>query len=378
MEMTDMHLNAPSQLAGVTARLLMAATALRKRLRQLPAAGRRLVAAALRLGRATRLFGVGSVVRAFSATPLYWTRRSWQLAAPLASRIAPVAGRVTGLLLVAGLARQSIKRALAWVAPQPRIAERWLQSQNSRIKGTLAVASRTSAFWLTGSAITAARWVKGFAARSTSNPRVIRPVHALAVAVATSCWAFLSPLAAVGVAGLAVTSFLCGASRPAAARNATGPVTQLVEPAVTDELNSEELSKEELSAIYDAMLKVEDALPKAVALLHLAAETGQSASRSYATNLITDCQQTLAHLEELSGELRARLADPADTANTNLELAHDIEALLIRLHPHLAECEPLMEPTAAASATSPNAEHLRRRKAAAARSRNKKAGQRRP
>jgi hypothetical protein len=376
--MTDMQLNAPSQLGGVTTRLLMAATALRKRLRQLPRTGRRLVAAAVRLGRATRLFGVGSVARAFLATPLYWTRRLWQLAAPIARRIAPRAGQVAGLLLVTGLARQPLRRVWARLAPQVRLAGRWLQSLQLRAKGTLAVGCRTSVLWLTRSAMIAAGWVKSVSGTSSSGPRAIRPVHALVVAVATSCWAFLSPLAAAGVAGLAVTSFLCGASRPAAARNATGPVTQLVEPAVTDELSTEELSKEELSAIYDAMLTVEDALPKAVALLHLAVETGQSASRSYATNLITDCRQTLAHLEELSSELRARPVEPAAAPNPTEELANDIEALLTRLHPQLTECTPLMEPTAAATATSPKAEQLRRRKAAAARSRTKKAAQRRP
>jgi hypothetical protein len=387
MEMTDMHLNAPSQLAGVTARLLMAATALRKRLRQLPAAGRRLVAAALRLGRATRLFGVGSVVRAFSATPLYWIRRMIQIAAPLASRIAPVAGQATGLLLVAGLARRPSMRATARLMPQLRLAGCWLRTQQLRVKAAFAVASRMSALRLTGVAVGAARWARRLLVKSSSR-MTIRPVQALAVAITTSCWAFLSPLAAAGIAGLAVTSFLSGATRPAAAGKATATVVTMAEPAITDEVSNEELntdersteelSKEELSAIYDAMLTVEDALPRAVALLHLAEETGRSASRSYATSLITDCQQTLAHLEELSSELRARPADPAAAGNPADELTNDIEALLTRLHPQLTESLPLMEKTAPPTATRSNAEQQRRRKAAAARSRNKKGSRSRP
>jgi hypothetical protein len=380
--MTDMHLNTSTALGGVTTQLLQTATALRQRLRQLPAVGRRLCAAVLRLGRATRLFGVGSVVRAFSATPLFWIRRMMQVAAPLADRIAPVAGQATGLLLVAGLARRPIRRATARLLPQLRLAGLWLQTQRLRINESLATATRMSALQLTGVAITAASWEKRVSVKSSSR-MAIRPVHALAVAVATSCWAFLSPLTAAGVAGLAATSFLCGSTRPAAARKATAPVVTMAEPAITDEVSKEErstdeLSTEELSAIYDAMLTVEDALPKAVALLHLASETGQSASRAYATNLITDCQQTLAHLEELSSELRTRPADPAEPVKPTLELAHDIEALLTRLNPQLTECSPLMERTAATPATSPKAEQLRRRKAAAARSRTKKTAQRRP
>jgi hypothetical protein len=196
--------------------------------------------------------------------------------------------------------------------------------------------------------------------------------RSLGVAVAAlGCW-ILSPVSLFALAGGLVA--LASAFTLPKPRGEHHPA----DPADAGRCSADEqLSEQELAQVYDAMLTVEDALPKAVALLHIALESGQTASVVYAAKLIADCESTVTHLEELHGELDRDGVDPA-SGDAASDLARDIREMLSRLRPQLVQARMLLDAgpeqvTEVEPRRKPNpSESARRRSAAAARSRSKR------
>jgi len=340
----------------VMALLLQARGRLANAVAALAALGRRAYGFGADLAERVQILGLANAARALLTGSLDWARKTVLVAGPVVARL-----RIPVTLAAALLSSEEVRALLGGVATRLRqVAKRAAAAVAARLTQATGLGSRAVSH-AARSVVSAARTLRQV------GRRVLGSLGSRATLLAQQTWTL------VGANGIPMSVLAFGLLAPASALLAVAlwlserlrhrlsttrprpglPATHLHarngEPKGSQE-PVDSLSTSEIEGVYEAMLTLETALPDITVMVVEAARNGDRKARQLGDGVLTECRQQMAHLVEFTSELQVKQArSAAETA-----LAADIQALLDRVEPQLANLENLTYEGSSEPAATPN------------------------